>query len=209
MRDTGGSIAGAMDEMERSVLVRLIDRAVANARGIRGAPEAIVLTAIIAVGVSYFGFQQFHRERFAALNGAIATQERLLADYRTKLKGATPAEAATQIEKLTSLLADAQKSLSAATTNRVPVENRARDPRRLYEDDKPIALVHDPKIDLGKRKITFPAVSAEVILGVNKSYEFQDWKLACGGTQLYSTVSTGSGREYSYAPLTCKILEGR
>jgi hypothetical protein len=207
IRDRSTSINEAIYDMERGLLVRFIDRAVANARVIRGAPETIALTAIIAIGMSYFVLQQFHRVRVAALNDTIASQERLLTEYRTKLKAAEEAEG--QIEKLTSLLADAQKSLSAATTNRVPVENRARDPRRLYEDDKPIALVHDPKIDLGKRKITFPAVSAEVILGVNKSYEFQDWKLACGGTQLYSTVSTGSGREYSYAPLTCKILEGR
>jgi hypothetical protein len=47
-------------------------------------------------------------------------------------------------------------------------ENRSRDPRRLYEDNKPIALVHDPKIDLDKKKMTFPEVNAEVILGANK-----------------------------------------
>src|SRR5215470_13499538 len=126
MRDTGASIAGTMDEMERGLLARLIDRAVANARVIRGAPEAIALTAIIAVGVSYFGFQQFPRERVAALHDTIAAQERLLADYRTKQKGVTPDEAAAQIEILTSLLADAQKSLSVATSKPVPVENRAR-----------------------------------------------------------------------------------
>jgi hypothetical protein len=44
------------------------------------------------------------------LNDRIASQERLLTDYRTQLKGATPDEAATQIEKLTSLLAETQKS---------------------------------------------------------------------------------------------------
>jgi hypothetical protein len=193
--------------MERGLLVRIIDRAVANARVIRGAPEAITLTAIVAVGLSSFGFQQVHRERFAALNDRIASQERLLTEYRTKLKGAE--EAAAQIEKLTSLLADAQKSLSVAKSKPVSVENRSRDPRRLYEDNKPIALVDDPKMDLDKKKITFPTVSAEVILGVNKFYEFQDWKLACGGTQLYSTVSGDSGREYSYSPLTCKIVGSR
>jgi hypothetical protein len=195
--------------MERGLLVRIIDRAVANARVIRRAPEAIVLTSIVAIGVSYFSFQQFHRERIAALDGTIASQERLLTDYRTKLRGGTPDEAATQIEKLSSLLAEVQNSLSATKSEPVLLENRSRDPRRLYEDSKPIALVRDPKIDLDTKKVTFPTVNSAMILGTNKVYEFQDWKLACGGTQLYSRVSDGSGSEYSYSPLACKIVGSR
>jgi hypothetical protein len=195
--------------MERGLLVRIIDRAVANARVIRGAPEAIALTAIIAVGMSYLGLQQFDRERVAALNDRIASQERLLTDYRTKLKGATPEEAVAQIDKLTSLLAETQKRMTETRGRPASDEKRSRDPRRLYDDNKPIALVHDPKIDLDKKKMTFPEVNAEVILGANKFYEFQDWKLMCGGTQLYSMVSDGSGREFSYSPLTCKIVGSR
>lgn len=193
--------------MDHGFFAAIIDRIVANVRVIRGAPEAIALTATIAVGLSSFGFQQFHRERVAGLTETIGLQERLLTDYRVKLKAAEEAEG--QIEKLTGLLADAQKSLSVAKSKPASVEDRSRDPRRLYEADRPIALVHDPKIDLDKRKITFPAVNAEVILNVNKSYEFQGWKLACGSTQLYSMVSDGSGREYSYSPLTCKIVGSR
>jgi hypothetical protein len=33
-------------------------------------------------------------------------------------------------------------------------------------------------------------------------YEFQDWKLACGGTQMYNMVNDGAAREFSYSPLT-------
>ena len=76
--------------MERGLLVWIIDRAVANARVIRRAPEAIALMAIVAVGMSYLGFHQFHRERVAALDETIASQQRLLTEYRSKLKGATP-----------------------------------------------------------------------------------------------------------------------
>lgn len=93
--------------MEHGFPTRIIDRVVANARVIRWAPEAVALVGIITVGVSYFAFQHFHRERVAALNDRIAAQERLLADYRTKLKGAE--QAAAEIEKLTSSLAETQK----------------------------------------------------------------------------------------------------
>ena len=192
--------------MEAGLFARILDRAVASARVIRRAPEAIALAALLAAGISYFAFQQFHRESVGVLNQTIAAQGRLLADYRTKLKGASPDEAATQIEKLTDQLADAQKSLSVTKSKPLSVENRSRDSRRLYEDNKPIALVSDPKLDLDKKKITFPAVNAEVLLGANKIYEFQDWKLTCGGTQLYSMTSEGSRNEYSYSPLTCKIV---
>jgi hypothetical protein len=153
--------------MQQGLLGRIIDRAVANARVIRGAPESIVLVGIIVLGGSYSGFQHFHRERVAALNDRIASQDQLLADYRTKLKGATPDEAATQIERLTILLAETQKSLSEAKSKSVSVENRSRDPRRLYEDNNPIADVQDPKLDLDNKKIIFPAVNSTAILSTN------------------------------------------
>jgi hypothetical protein len=73
------------------------------------AREAIALTAILAIGMFYFSFQQFYRERLAALDDRIVSRDRLLTDYQTELRGATPEEATTQIEKLTSLLADTQK----------------------------------------------------------------------------------------------------
>jgi uncharacterized protein HemX len=115
--------------MEHGFSARINDRAVANARVIRGAPEAVALTVIITLGVSYFAFQHFHRERVAALNDRILSQERLLIDYRTKLKGAEAAAA--QIEKLTSSLAAAQESLRQAKTTPVSTEKQSRDPRRL------------------------------------------------------------------------------
>lgn len=195
-----------ISDMEHGLITRIVDRAIANARVIRGAPEAVVLVGIITLGVSYFAFQHFHPERVGALNDRIASQERLLTDYRTKLKGATPDEAATQIEKLTSLLAETQKSLSEAKNKPISVGNLSRDPRRLYEDNNPIALTQDPKIDLDRKKIAFPVVNATVILGINKVYQFQDWKLACGGTQLYNMIDDGVAREFSYSPLICKIV---
>jgi hypothetical protein len=193
--------------MERSLLVIVIDRAAANARVIRAAPEAIALVAIVAVGLSSFGFEQFHRGRVAALNDSIASQERLLIDYRTKLEGTD--QAAAQIENLTRSLAATQESLRQAKTTPVSIEKQSRDPQRLYEGNSPIALTQDPKVDLEKKKITFPIVNAAVILATNKVFEFQDWKLACSGTQMYNMVNDGAAREFSYSPLTCKIVGNR
>jgi hypothetical protein len=193
--------------MEHGFLARIIDRAVANARMIRGAPEAVALVGIITLVLAYFALQHFHRDRVAALTDTIASQDRLLAEYRTKLKEAE--EAAAQIEKLTRSLAEAQESLREARSKPVSVEKQSRDPRRLYEGNNPIALAEDPKVDLERKKITFPVVSAGVILGINKVYEFQSWKLACDGTRLYNIVNDGAAREFSYAPLICKILGNR
>jgi hypothetical protein len=206
-QDPVTSIIRAMSDMEHGFFPRIIDRAVANARVIRRAPEAVALVGIITLGVSYFVFQHFHRESVAALNDRILSQERLLIDYRTKLKGAEAAAA--QIEKLTSSLAAAQESLRQAKTTPVSIEKQSRDPRRLYEGNSPIALTQDPKVDLEKKKITFPIVNAAVILATNKVYEFHDWKLACGGTQMYNMVNDGAAREFSYSPLTCKIVGNR
>jgi hypothetical protein len=193
--------------MDAGLLARITDRVVANARVIRGAPEAVALMGIITLGVSYFAFQHFHGESVAALNDRISSQERMLIDYRTKLKGAEAAAA--QIEKLTRSLAAAQESLRQANTTPVSIEKQSRDPRRLYEGSSPIALTQDPKVDLEKKKITFPIVNAAVILGTDKVYEFHDWKLACGGTQMYNMVNDGAAREFSYSPLTCRIVGNR
>jgi hypothetical protein len=106
-------------------------------------------------------------------------------------------------------LAVAQESLRQAKTTPVSIENQSRDPRRLYEGNSPIALTQDPKVDLEKKKITFPIVNAAVILATNKVYEFHDWKLACGDTQIYNMVNDGAAREFSYSPLTCKIVGNR
>jgi hypothetical protein len=200
------AISKAASEMEHGLFGRLTDRVAANARVIRRAPEAIALTGIITLLGCYFAFEHFHRDRVAVLNARIASQERLLADYRTKLKGATPDDAATQIERLTSLLTETQKNLSETKSKPVSADKRLRDPRRLYEDDNAIAEVQDPTIDLDQKRITFPAVNSVDLLQTNKLYEFQNWKLTCGGTRLYNMVSDGGSRQFSYSPLTCKIV---
>ena len=173
-------------EMRNSVLSRVIDRLVANARAIRGAPEAIVLVMIGGIGICGFGFQHY-RERLADLNAQLVSRDRLLTEYRTKLT-----EAETQVMKLTSALAGAEKRLKAAKDKPVLVENPSRDAHSLYEDNNPIAQVQDPKIDLDQKKVTFVAVNSGYMLQTNKLYEFQNWKLACGGTRLYNMVSDGA-----------------
>jgi uncharacterized coiled-coil protein SlyX len=190
-------------KMRNSLLSQVIDRLVANARAIRGAPEAIVLVMIVGIGISGFGFRHY-RERLADLNGRLASQERRLTEYRTKLT-----EAETQVAKLTTALADAEQSLRAAKDRPRSVENLSRDPASLYEDNNPIAQIKDPKIDLDQKRITFPAVDSTNLLQTNKLYEFQNWKLACGGTRLYNMVTDGTPRNFSYSPLTCKIVGSR
>jgi hypothetical protein len=82
----------------------------------------------------------------------LASQDRLLTEYRAKLSGANPEEAATQIEQLTAALAAAEKHLSAANNEPIEVEKRSRDPRSLYDGNTPIAQVQHPKIDLDQKR---------------------------------------------------------
>jgi hypothetical protein len=190
-------------EMQSGFLSQSVDRLVANARVIRGATEAILSVVIVAIGICGFGFQHY-RERLADLDAQLLSRDRLLAEYRTKLT-----EAETQTAKLTSALAAAEKRLTAAKDKPVLVENPSRDPHSLYEDNNPIGQVQDPKIDIDQRKVTFAAVNSGYILQTNKLYEFQNWKLACGGTRLYNMVSDGVSPDFSYSPLVCKIVENR
>ena len=195
--------------MDRGFAAWVRNRGSANFAGIKAAPEAFLLLLIISIGVSYLAFQRAQGERLAVLETRIAEREALIAEYRTKLNGATPEQAANEIEKLTKTLAEAQRSLDEAKTKAASFDVRPRDPRSLYDEDNPIASVRDPKIDLDNKKITFPVVTSSVILGINKSYQFQNWKLACGSTQVYNAARNGAAREFSYAPLTCKIVGNR
>ena len=189
--------------MQSGFLSRSIDRLVANARVIRGAPEAILLVVIVGIGISGFGFQHY-RERLADLNAQLMPRDRLLTEDRTKL---TEAEA--RVAKLTSALAAVEKRLRAANDRPVLVENPSRDPHSLYEDNNPIAQVQEPKIELDQKKVTFAAVNSGYILQTHKLYEFQSWKLACGGTRLYNMVSDSASPEFSYSPLICKVVGSR
>src|ERR1700730_54134 len=175
-----------------------------NFAAIKTTQEAFLLLMIITIGVSYLAFQRAEDEHLAVRETKIAEREALITEYRSKLNGAT-----NEIEKLTKTLAEAQSNLNEAKTKAASVDAKSRDPRSLYEEDNPVALVRDPKIDLDNKKITFPAVTSSVILGINKTYQFQNWKLACGSTQVYNAVFNGAAREFSYAPLTCKIVGNR
>jgi hypothetical protein len=137
------------------------------------APEAFALTAIIVFGISYFALKQFHRERVAVVNDRVASQEALLTEYRTKLKGATPEEAANQIAQLKITLRDTQTRLDNGAKNKpVVLETPARDPLRLYQDNTAMTFVQEPKFDFDNKTVTFAAVTSKVLLGINKSYEF-------------------------------------
>jgi hypothetical protein len=190
--------------MGRGFVAWVRKRVLANFSAIKAAPEAFLLLMMITIGVSYLAFQRVEGEHLAVVENKIAAREATIAEYRSKLNGAT-----SEVEKLKETLADAQRNLNEAKTKAASVDVRPRDPRSLYEDDNPIALVRDPKIDLDNKKITFPVVTSSVILGINKTYQFQNWKLACGSTQVYNAVFNGAAREFSYAPLTCKIVGNR
>jgi hypothetical protein len=195
--------------MGRGLVARIGDRVMANARGVGGAPVVFVLSGIMTLGLCYLVLQEFHREQLAVLNDRIASQEGLLSEYRTRLKGATPEQAAAQIVQLTNQLGDTEKILNELRNRVTSLETQPRDPRRLYRDNSTMALVEEPKVDLEKKTVTFPTVTAQALLANDKIYEFQNWKLACGGTRLYNTVSTGAAREFNYSPLTCKIVGSR
>src|ERR1700730_10783121 len=195
--------------MGRGFVAWVRNRILANFAAITAAPEAFLLAMIITIGVSYLAFQQVQGEQLAVLENKIAAQEALITEYRRKLNGATPEQATGEIEKLMKTLAEAQSNLNEAKTKAASVDAKPRDPRSLYDEDNPIASVRDPKIDLNNKKITFPVATSSVILGINKSYQFQNWKLACGSTQVYNAIRNGAAREFSYAPLTCKIVGNR
>jgi hypothetical protein len=201
---------GTITDIKYGMVAWFFDRLRKNASVIAGAPEAFALMAIIVFGISYFALEQFHRERLAVVNDRVASQEALLTEYRTKLEGAAPEEAANQIAQLKITLRDIQTRLDNGVKNgAMALENSSRDSLRLYQDNTAVASVQQPKFDFDNKTVTFPEVTSRVLLGINKSYEFRDWKLICGGTRVYGDLRNGAVHEFSYSPLTCKIAGNR
>jgi uncharacterized coiled-coil protein SlyX len=193
--------------MEHGLVARIGDRVAANARLVVGAPMAFTLLGITALVLSYLLLQEFQRDRLAAVNDRIASQEVQLGKYQAKLEEAIPKATAAQIE-LTHRVSDIEKAL-ADVRSRLASLDLPRDPRGLYQDNSIIASVHDPKVDLDKKTVTFPTVTSQILLSNDKLYEFQTWKMVCGGTRIYNTVGYGVAHEFSYSPLNCKILGNR
>ena len=195
--------------MEHGLVARIGDRVAANARLVVGAPAAFTLLGITALAVSYLLLQEFQRDRLAALNDRIASQEVQLSKYRAKLEEAIPEATAAQIEQLTHRLSDTEKALGDVRSRLASLENLPRDPRKLYQDNSIIASVQDPKVDLDKKTVTFPTVTSQILLNNDRLYEFRSWKIVCGGTRIYNTVGAGVAHEFSYSPLNCKIMGNR
>jgi uncharacterized coiled-coil protein SlyX len=135
--------------MEHGLVARIGDRVAANARLVVGAPMAFTLLGITALAVSYLLLQEFQRDRLAALNDRIASQEVQLGKYQAKLEEAIPKATAAQIE-LTHRVSDIEKAL-ADVRSRLASLDLPRDPRGLYQDNSIIASVQDPKVDLDKK----------------------------------------------------------
>jgi hypothetical protein len=181
------------------LLARVVDRARANADGVGAAPEAFVVLAIVAFGIPCLALRQSYGERLAVLESQLATQQALLADYRTKLRAASAAPAAAPIEEPTA-------GTQAGGKDR---DRRTRDPQRLYRDDMPVALVAEPTVNGEEKTLTFPEVTAGMLLATDRPYQYKNWKLSCGGAQFYSARGHGAGREFSYSHLICKIVGER
>jgi hypothetical protein len=188
------------------LLSETIGRARANGGAAKAAPAAFAALAVVVFGLSYFAVRHSYGERLSGLEARLASQEALLADYRTRLRQAAPGQAAAQIKRLTLLAADLQSRLDAANGKLAASADRLRDPQHLYEDNSPIARVHDPKVDLSGQTVTFPLVTSGVLLATDKPYQYRQWKLICGGTQSYSAQGTGAAPEFDYSHLICRIV---
>jgi hypothetical protein len=204
-RDNGLDIPGGVVEeavefpMLDRFLARVVDRARANADGVGAAPEAFVLLAIVTFGIPCFVLRQSFGERLAVLEIKLATQQALLADYRTRLRAASAAEAAPPIEE----------PAAGAPAGDRDGDRRTRDPQRLYADDIPVALVAAPAVNADEKTLTFPEVIAGMLLATDRPYQYKNWKLSCGGAQFYSAPRDEATREFSYSHLICKIVGER
>jgi hypothetical protein len=176
VRDNGRDILGGVVQeaiefpMPDRFLARMVDRARANANGVRAAPEAFVALAIVAFGIPCFALRQSYGERLAVLESKLATQQALLADYRTKLRGASAGQAAASIEELTASAAGKQ-------VRGGDQEQRPRDPLKIYADDKPKPWVAAPTVNSDEKTLTFPEVTAAMLLATDRPYQYKNWNL--------------------------------
>jgi hypothetical protein len=110
----------------------LLDRLQENFRVVKEAPEAIVLIAIVIGIIVYLVVDKLHSERFAVLADRIGSLNEQISDYRSKLQGATPDEAAHAIADLRRQLDQTQKCLAELSTVVAPPQMSSMQGKLLF-----------------------------------------------------------------------------
>jgi hypothetical protein len=118
-------------------------------------------------------------------------------DYLTKLKGASPDEAAHELKSLKEQLEN-QKSLLDRLAH--PSHN----PLGLYQGGAEVAMLRAASTNPVDETITLQMVGSKAPLDMNRTFEFREFVVLCSG-QITANMAFGPQTTIIYDTLLCKI----
>ena len=131
--------------MEHGFVAWFLDPCHENMRVVKQAPEAFLIMGLLVSVVVYLAVSKFHEERFADLGERIAFLDDRVSDYQTRLKGASPEEAAKEITKLNNQLSAAETKINALQKT---LSLRSFPPRQLAEIGAAVSDFKDIALDI-------------------------------------------------------------
>ena len=106
-----------------------------NWAAIQRAPWAFLAVVVTTGVIEWFALNLLKREQIAALEARLSLRDDEIADYKRKLSGATPDEAAARIEAL-------ERQVALLSPRRLSVEQRSALREHLKEFPTQIAILH-------------------------------------------------------------------
>jgi hypothetical protein len=116
-------------------------------------------------------------------------------DYLTKLKGASPDQAADELKSLKEQLENQKRLLDRLT---------AHDQLGLYQDGVAVAVARAANTNPMDETITLQMVGSRGPLDMNRTFEFREFTVLCSG-QITGNMAMGPQTTIIYNTLVCKI----
>jgi hypothetical protein len=107
------------------MLDTLLDKFLSEWRVIKEAPGSFIVSVAFVTVLLFFAINWHYEGEIGTRDATIKWQDEQLDDYRTKLNGASPSEAASQLTELKTKLDNIQKFASAASPNYFAMANYA------------------------------------------------------------------------------------
>jgi hypothetical protein len=164
-------------------------------------PTFFVICVLIA-GVIWAAFGWSYSTVLASKNAQIELLETRVSDYQDKLKGASPEQAAGELQRLRSELDDTRRQLNT-------IQNPPRDDNSVYQRGKRIGVVGGIHIDIPTSTVGFDQMTIAGKLDEATNVEFRNLILAFKGSDGIGSASQGLAVTTTYVRARFAIVGNR
>jgi hypothetical protein len=170
---------------------------------VKSAPYPFILALLVAIGAIWFVLNNFiYGTVLANKNAEIDLLNGRVAAYQDKLKGATPEQAAGEIQSLRDQLTETKKQLTA-------IINPPRDPNSLYQRGQRVGVVAGAQIDSSNKLVIFQQMTVSGELDQATNVEFRNLILSYQRSDTITQARMGLSGSSTYYNARFSIVGNR